>query len=396
MFIASQRIGQTHLRRVRLGLLPVLLLLLVLAAACGRVANPEGWAGGVVVDDVMYTGTMDGTLLAIDAATGGARWEFDSLGGEDERRYAFYGDPVVAEGRVFAAGYDGYLYAVSGEDGSKIWQSPVGTEVERIVGGPGYGDGMLVVGSSDGSVYAYDAENGTEQWSFPTDSVVWTTPLVEEGVVYFGSFDKHVYAISLADGRELWKTRVDGAVIAPAVTANGRLFVGALDGVFYALDAATGAEAWRFDGAGQWYWAAAAVTDTNVYAASLDGRIYALSLDRGEQIWRGPERPDGPIIGSPVTVGDLLVFASDGGTLWSLSLADGSNQRNCDVGEKLKTNLETSDGQVYLGASDHTVRALAIDRFGEFDETWVYKTDEPRSDTPISNQGSWQKGCGPK
>ena len=116
------------------------------ATACGQVANPDGWAAGVVVDGVVYTGTMDGTLLALDADTGQSMWEFTALVGE-KRRHAFYGDPVVVGDAIYAAGYDGHLYAVSRADGSKLWDVPVGEQRESLVGGPAHEDGILVVAS---------------------------------------------------------------------------------------------------------------------------------------------------------------------------------------------------------------------------------------------------------
>ena len=372
----------------KLGVLTALLLLLVAASvACTGVANSEGWSAGVVVDDVLYTGSMDGTLLAVEVATGDPVWEFSSLQGEARER-AFYGDPVVVDEVIYAAAYDGFLYAISSVDGSKMWETQVGPASDHLVGGPGYSDGVLVVGSSDGSVYAFESAGGTELWNFPTDSMVWTTPLVSEGVVYFGSMDKHVYAVSLSEGREVWKTKVGGAVIAPVAKSDNRIFVGAFDGVFYSLDASTGSELWRFEDADGWYWGQALVTETAVFAPSLDGRIYALSLDLGELLWQGPENPDGPIIGSPAAVRDVLVFASDGGTLWTASLLDGSKQRQCEIDEKLKTNVVATDDSIYLGAWDHTVRAFEMNQFGVLNTRWVYKTDREMSENPVTDVSS--------
>ncbi len=376
---------------------PLIVLVLVLivasaacqSAACGRVDNPDGWSGGVVVDDVIYTGSMDGTLLALEIATGKPIWEFGSLHGDD-RRHAFYGDPVVVGDKVYAAGYDGHLYAVSRIDGSAIWEVPVGAEEEPIVGGAGYGDGVVVVGSSDGSVYAFDAEGGTEMWSFATDSMVWTTPLVDEGVVYFGSLDKHVYAVALAGGNEVWKVPVEGAVTAPPAKAGNRIFVGAFDGVFYALDATTGVEEWSFRGATGWYWARPLITGTAVYAASLDGNVYALSPVTGEQIWSEPLETGDRIIGTPAAVDDFLVVASDDGIVWTASLADRGNQRvsKCSIGHRLRTNVVGSDGSIYLGAWDHTVRAFEINGFGVLNTRWIYKTDRSPSENPVFDVSS--------
>ena len=374
---------------LRLRLLPVALLLLFAAsAACTGVAKADGWSGGVVVDEVLYTGSMDGTLLAVEIVSGQALWEFDGLVGGDDRRHSFYGDPVVVDDLVYAAGYDGHLYAVSRADGSTVWEVAVGTDEEPIVGGVGYGNGVVVVGSSDGYVYAFDAASGVERWRFETGSMVWTTPLVDEGIVYFGSLDKHVYAVALAGGGEVWKVELDGAVAAPPAKVGNRIFVGAFDSVFYALDASTGAEQWRFLDANGWFWAAALATETAVYAPSLDGNVYALSPNTGEQIWPEPLETDGRIVGTPAAIGGYLVVASDDGNVWTVSLADKGNQRKCDIDHRLRTNVVGSDGVVYLGAWDHTVRALEINDFGVLNTRWVYKTDRPVSENPATDVSS--------
>ena len=363
------------------------------ATACGQVANPDGWSGGAIVDGVIYTGSMDGTLLALDADSGQSIWEFSSLVGED-RRHAFYGDPVVVGDMVYAAGYDGHLYALSRTDGSKIWDVPVGETREHLVGGPGHGDGVLVVGSSDGSVYAFAADNGSELWSFDTGSMVWTTPLVDEGMVYFGSLDKNIYALSLKGGVEVWRFTARGAVTAPPAKLGNRLFVGAFDGNFYALDASSGAELWNFGGASGWYWARALVTDRSVFAPSLDGSVYALSPDTGELQW--VMETGGPIIGSPATVGDFLVVASDDGRIRTASLENGGGQRECHVNERLRTNVVGHGGRVYLGAWDHTVRSIFINDVngvGTLDEDWVYRTNKSQAENPVSDDPSWQQRC---
>ena len=363
------------------------------ATACGQVANPDGWAGGVVVDGVIYTGSMDGTLLALDADSGQSIWEFDGLVGED-RRHAFYGDPVVVGDIVYAAGYDGHLYAVSRLDGSKIWDVPVGESREQLVGGPGHGDGIVVVGSSDGSVYAFAADNGSELWTFETGSMVWTTPLVDEGIVFFGSLDKNIYALSLKGGSELWRFKARGAVTAPPAKLGERLFVGAFDGTFYALDANSGSELWTFEGADGWYWARALVTDHAVFAAALDGNVYALSPDTGALLW--VMETNGPIIGSPATVGDFLIVASDDGRLRTANLIGGGGQRECHINERLRTNVVGYGDRVYLGAWDHTVRSIAVNDVngvGTLDEGWVYKTDRTQAENPVSDDPSWQQRC---
>ena len=65
-------------------------------------------AGGTV-----YAGSDDGTVYALDAATGGLRWAYtagDSVS-----------DPAVAGGTVYVGGHDGTVYALDAATGRLRW-----------------------------------------------------------------------------------------------------------------------------------------------------------------------------------------------------------------------------------------------------------------------------------
>jgi outer membrane protein assembly factor BamB len=355
------------------GLLSFVLLLLFLAACTGQVPRPEGWSGGAVAGDALYMGTRDGRLVALDRASGETRWRFE-LKGEQDRDHAIYGKPAVVGDTVYVGGYDGLLYALS-LNGNLKWQERVGGP---IVGSPAVVDGTVLVGAGDGRLYALDVADGTVKWSFPTGDKVWSTPAVADGVVYFGSLDHNVYAVSLADGRELWKFPAGGAVRASPVVADGQVYVGAFDNVFYAIDAATGRETWRFDEARNWLWGDAIVHDGAVYVPSLDGNLYALSKDTKERLWT--VKTNGPIVGAPVVIFDMLAVASDDGRLRLVRLRDGVELDACNIGAGIRASLTAEGDVIYLGARDHSIRALRVKSNGNPDEVWVHLTNR---DDPI-------------
>ncbi len=80
-----------------------------------------------VADGVLYVGTSNRELLALDGATGNPVWaETPVLKGA-------VGSPVVAGGRVYVGTSDGYLHAFAAADGRRLWWYEVGG---RIVGQP--------------------------------------------------------------------------------------------------------------------------------------------------------------------------------------------------------------------------------------------------------------------
>ena len=191
--------------------------------ACGGIARPEGWSSGVVEDNILYTGTMQGEIIAIDAVSGDYIWHFEPSIGEEKNR-AFYGDPIIVGDLIYVAGYDGYLYALSKSDGS-LWEHPIGENKDSVVGGAEYVDGLLLVGSSDGYVYAFDIEDNSSAWSFETGSKIWTKPLIQDGYAFFGSLDKNFYALDVDDGSLVWSFETGGAIITPPSKVGSTVYL---------------------------------------------------------------------------------------------------------------------------------------------------------------------------
>ena len=156
------------------------------------------------------------------------------------------------------------------------------------------------------------------------------------------------------------------------------MYIGSFDRKFYALSAATGVQDWVFEGADNWYWAKALIVGGNIHVASLDGNLYALNKNTGDLNW--VLETEGPIIGSPIDVFDMIVVPSEDGRLYIASLSDGKPLESCNIGEKIRTSLVEQDGVVYLGATDNSIRSLRIKPNGNPDEEWAHFTDE---DDPI-------------
>ena len=393
--------------------LVVLALVLLALTACGRnLTNPDGWSGAVVVEGVVYAGTGEGKLVALDRQTGESLWDFDLLGNEGAR--AVYGTPALSGSTMYVGGYDGFLYVfdIGGSTDPLNWAEPVlldskevktplEEEPEPIVGGPSVVDEdcsdasggvpcqIVMVGSSDNSVYTFEVTFESEDRAsirdlhrFETGGKVWSTPAESNGVAYFGSLDHKVYALSITSGDVIWEFETGGGVVASPVVANGRVYVGSFDSTFYALNAATGEEEWRFTDAGNWFWAGAVASSNTVFAPSLDGSLYALELGTGRLRWA--LRAEGRIVGAPalmrVLKRDLVVVGSDDGKgkgkVRVANVADGDLEGACTIEDEIRSSLATDGENVYMSVQDDTIRALSIGASGDLDEEWVFDAKE--------------------
>ena len=349
-----------------------------LGGGCSRIGTPQGWSTGTVADDVLYIGTMEGKLLAIDKDTGALAWQYEIPTSEDSDR-AIYARPTVADGVVVVGGYDGGLYAFDAT-GDLKWQERF---MGRIVGGPKIHEGIALVGTAalsesngvGGALHAVDVSVGDPIWEYDTSGAVWSSPTVANGTVYFGSLDHNVYALSMADGEEKWRFKSGGAIVSGIAVSGALVIFGGFDSTLYALDAETGELAWEFDGSSRWFWATPLVEDGTVYAPSLDGTLYALDAETGRLRWRYVT--EGQLVGTPAIVHDLIaVPVADGGdSRITLLESNGSEIQACRIGSDIRTSIEVSDDLIYFGATDHTIRALRIKVNGNPDEEWAFETN---------------------
>jgi polyvinyl alcohol dehydrogenase (cytochrome) len=102
-----------------------------------------------------------------------------------------------------------------------------------MYGQPSIADGRVFVGADTGFLYALDAKTGCVYWSFQAAGGVRTAPSigpVKSGyAVYFGDVKANVYAVDAQTGKQIWTARADTHPIAritgaPAL-AEGRLYV---------------------------------------------------------------------------------------------------------------------------------------------------------------------------
>ncbi len=144
----------------------------------------------IVADGRVYFGSSaDDTLRAVDAATGQPLWHYTTGG---PIRFA----PAFANGKVYCASDDGYLYCLEGARGELLWKFHA-AETSSLVLGNGrlisrrpLRSGVLVDDGTDGTggtvycvagmwpsegvlVHALDAETGSPRWCNDTSDTMF-------------------------------------------------------------------------------------------------------------------------------------------------------------------------------------------------------------------------------
>jgi outer membrane protein assembly factor BamB len=268
-----------------------------------------------VVDGVVYVGSDDHKVYALNVADGAFIWSYTT--GE-----AVESSPAVIDGVVYVGSNDNKTYALNAATGALIWNYTTGSYPfysTYALSSPAIVDGKVYVGSMDRNVYCLNAANGALIWNYTTYNSVTSSPAVADGRVYVGSWDASVYCLNASTGARIWQYADVGILSSPAV-ADGTVYIG--QGGSYprtrilALDAATGASIWNYT-TGSTVVSSPAVSDGKVYVGSLDSNIYCVDATSGALIWS--YKAGYAVYSSPTVAEGKLYVGSDDNKVYAFS-----------------------------------------------------------------------------
>jgi outer membrane protein assembly factor BamB len=242
----------------------------------------------LIIDDVVYCGSSDGGLYAVDAVSGKKLWRHDA------KSPVFSGIAQVGADVLAFGCMDGSVVQLNRRTQQETGRMKTGG---GVVTTPLFTAGRVIVGSRDYTLYGFNAADGSVAWKFSYwFSWVESTPQLVDGIIYVGGSDfRRITAFDPADGRVLWSTDVRGIAWGwPVVTAD-TVFIGTASqnlpgtlikhtGGIMALDRKTGAVKWQylapeppansFGG----YAGSLALANDKIIAAGFDGMLTAWAI----------------------------------------------------------------------------------------------------------------------
>jgi outer membrane protein assembly factor BamB len=323
-----------------------------------------------VSDGVVYVGSTDGRLYALDCATGAKRWEFRTGA-------RVTSSPAVANGTVFFGSYDSNFYALDAANGKVKWKFATGGEhrftakhlhgiepaaetmpdpFDFYLSSPAVWNGAVYFGSGDGNVYALDAASGAVKWKYQTGDVVHASPAIANGAVFIGSWDSYMYALDAATGALRWRFKTgedpdihnQQGIQSSAAVANGTVYFGCRDSHLYAVDETTGKQRWVLNTSPSWVISSPAVRDGVVYTATSDSaKFFAADAKTGTQIF-ALEFHHWPMFSSPALVGNIAYIGSHQGKLLAIDVKKQavSWEFQTDASKKLVPGYSNPDGSI--------------------------------------------------
>jgi outer membrane protein assembly factor BamB len=322
-------------------------------AWASRVGEVPAGAGPTVVGNTVVVAAADGTVAAIDAATGRDLWRgaagapLASGAGTDGKFTAVvtkgnevvtfeagrllwraklpaqgFTAPFVGGARVFVALADKSVHAFDAASGKKLWSQQRPGE-PLVLSKPGtilaVGD-TLVVGLG-GRLVGLNPGNGSVRWEAPiasprgTNDVERLVDMVGQvsrigDVVCARAFQAAVGCVNAARGTLLWNKPANGS---EGIHGDGNLLFGTEnDGKIVAWRRSDGQNAWQSERLLYRNLSAPLVVGRSVVVGDNSGNLHMLSREDGSPLNR--LTTDGSaIIGSPVLAGDSLVAVTKSG-----------------------------------------------------------------------------------
>jgi outer membrane protein assembly factor BamB len=323
-------------------------------AWASRIGEVPAGSSPFVAGNTVVVAASDGTVAALDAATGRDVWR-GSAGapavtgvGSDGKVAAVitrdndlvaleagkqlwkaklpakaFTAPFVAGERVFVLLADRSVHAFDGLNGRKLWTQQRTVTEPLVLSKAGtilaVGD-TLVVGQG-GRLVGINPGNGSIRWEVPiasprgTNDVERLVDLVGSvsrigGVVCARAFQAAVGCVNAANGTLLWTKPANGS---EGINGDANLVFGTeADGKLIAWRRADGQNAWQTDRLLYRTVSAPLVVGRSVVVGDGNGNLHMLSRENGSPLNR--LTTDGSaIVGNPVLAGDSLVAVTKSG-----------------------------------------------------------------------------------
>lgn len=298
-----------------------------------------------VSNGMVFIGSYDTNIYALDAGRGEFRWKFATEGGISS-------SPAAWQDIVVVGSEDGNVYAIDLRRGQKRWAFRTGKAVRSS---PRIEDRLIFVGSDDQHMYALDGLRGTQVWSYRTWMPIRSSACATEENVYFGGNDGTIYCLDLRGGGLKWKQKTQQPVISSPAAADGLIIVGSMDQNLYALDAEGGWPAWKYR-TNHYVNSSPCVSGSRVFVGGVDGTFYALETKNGRVAWRF--ETGSQITSSPCVEGGRVYFGAVDKHVYCLDANNGTLIWKHATGGPVVSSPVVSEGMVYVGSMDHQLYAL--------------------------------------
>ena len=141
---------------------------------------------------MVYFNGKNGNVYAYNESTGTPTWT--NTIGDQPTGSGNIASLAVADGIVYAGSLNNALFALNANTGAILWWKSVGI----VWGSPIVANGVVYYTAlGKKRVEAMNATSGAPLWNYLTSGLIYSSPIVVNGWLYCGSTDGKLYAFSL-------------------------------------------------------------------------------------------------------------------------------------------------------------------------------------------------------
>jgi outer membrane protein assembly factor BamB len=228
---------------------------------------------------LVYFTTASDRVIALEAATGKYRWQYER---EMPEGFTIHGHSGVRlhQGSIYVGFSDGFLVALAATSGQVLWARSLAAATEQFVdvdATPALFGDAVIASSYSGGLYALAERNGEVRWRRGIEGA--SALRIDAGRLYVAAPREGMAAFT-PDGQVIWRQGLaDAGDLTPPQTVGPYLvFSGSRAGLFI-VDRASGRLLQLFN-PGQGACAAATLGPDNhdLYLLANSGTVYALRL----------------------------------------------------------------------------------------------------------------------
>jgi outer membrane protein assembly factor BamB len=140
-----------------------------------------------------------GYVCALDKKSAQVKWQ-KNIGG-------IFESPLLDSGVLYFGSYDGKMYALDALTGEEKWNIQTRNWAQTGVRNASTSDSStLYFGYDDGVMYAIDKNSGVQKWSYAIGGVLYARPLITTDTIFFASSNGVVCAADLETGTIKWRS----------------------------------------------------------------------------------------------------------------------------------------------------------------------------------------------
>lgn len=238
----------------------------------------------------LYVQSELGTVTAFDPATGERKW-VSQVGSEKGAHTR-----IVETDELLMISSGMILYALQPNDGNIRWQASLGFATSASPAGAGH---MLYFPTNSGTLYAIDVKRLNDmhvsgklakeaplavKWKFITSNPINISPVATDLYVSFVGADGIVYSVAAANHELRFRFAAGAPLAAPLVMTKETFIVTAQNFHIYNIHQSTGQIRWEFV-SGPQISKSPQVVGEHLYLAPDHGSLFCVSMKDGSKIW---------------------------------------------------------------------------------------------------------------